>query len=81
MTVRATCRTPFPSTFKIELENREHYLLRLIKESYLFFDFSECVDNHEDYDKIIRHEMMNDDPSLEGSFIVNSKAITKNLES
>ena len=74
--MKANSRSHTPSTFKIELENRENYLLRLIKESYLFLDFSDCVDNRENYDKIIRHEMMSDDLSLEGSFLVNNKVIT-----
>jgi hypothetical protein len=45
-------------------ENRERYLLKLIRESYLFLDFSDCIDNRNSYDQLMRNEVMRGDPSL-----------------
>jgi hypothetical protein len=69
------------SRMAIEHQHREHYLLKLIMESYLFLDFSDAVENQQTYDRLIRHELMKGDASLDGSFIINNRAIVSNLES
>ena len=45
-------------------ENRERYLLKLIRESYLFLDFSDCINSRNSYDQLMRNEVMRGDPSL-----------------
>lgn len=39
-------------------QSREAYLLKIIRESYLFLDFSDCIDNRRSYDRFMRHEVV-----------------------
>lgn len=64
-------------TDNLSAEKKEHYLVRLIMESYLFLDFSECVENRQNYDRFMRHQLMQGDPSLDGSFIESTGVVSR----
>jgi hypothetical protein len=60
-------------------EKRERYLLKLIRESYLFLDFSDCINNRKSYDKLMRNEVIRRDPAL-GSFFGENSPYISHLE-